>query len=128
MMADVTFRRTLAACLSACALAGCGSGSGTTAPARPTWTTAQCTREAHWILGHARQILRYYSHENGDIYPADVSFIMFRNAVGRFRQFGCPARIVGATLRRGLTAGQRTQLLQYISPQIADYIREALSA
>ena len=111
-------RRFVAALLVAL-VAGCGGNAA--APPSPF-----CTREAGRAADHAARILRYYGP--GQVYPADVAYLSFRQSVSLFEERGCDPAVLGGALKRRLTANQRAELLTHLPPALVRSVRRALAA
>ncbi len=113
---------------AAAASAACGGSphptrSPTTAAARPP--SAACEHDAHLLADDAVHILVHYG---GETYPADVSFLSFRDTLAGFRSEGCPREALGRALARRMGQAERAKLLSHLPAAIARYVRDAVLA
>jgi hypothetical protein len=118
-------------------LAACGGATSTgrtvtfeTAGAFPpetitgTYSATGCASDARQIAQNARL---YYLHSTSAPGPADLYFYDMRFAYAHFDADACTPAQLGAALRRGLTARQRTFLLHNVSSDLRGAFDAALT-
>ena len=113
--------RVLAIVLALAAAAAIGAGTADSA----RWSAPVCARHATWIVESGRDVIRHYA---GMVYPADVSYLLFKNRVDQFRLHGCTQRVLGRTLVEQLTARERARLLSLLPAELARSVRRAVAA
>ncbi len=109
-------RLATAVLLGAVVLAGCGGG-------RSGWSDAECGREAGWLAERADSMVRHYA---GEVYPADMSYLSFRDGLGRFEAGGCDPEALGQSLRRALSPSRRAALVDLLPADLARSVNKAL--
>jgi hypothetical protein len=123
-------------------LAGCGSSArqshavvtvpaygvfpATTVAAGTARNANACRRDAEAFADGARMFLAHSGPRAA--YPADLYYVILREAAADFRAHGCAPVLLGAALERLLTAKQRRALIDGLPVSIADTVRESLSA
>ncbi len=118
-------RRPLLPAAVACVLVACGCGGHPSTSGRAGWTDARCREEAQRLTERADSLIRHYATE---IYPADMSYLPFRDGLTLFRAGGCEPAVLGLALRGGLDAGDRRELVDLLPATIAATVGEALAA
>jgi hypothetical protein len=91
----------------------------------PRWPAATCRAQAAKVSDRAQRMLRHYS---GMVYPADVEYMLLRNAFRRFVSHRCAPSILGRALRRELSDRQRLRLTELLPAELARSFRRALAA
>ena len=86
---------------------------------------AQCRGQAQRLAVRAEAMVRHY--QGSTVYPADVSYLLFRDGLVLFEQGHCEPRELGLTLRRKLGANDRRTLLGLLPGRIAATVRRALA-
>ena len=99
-------------------LSGCGGGGH-------SWSQAQCRGQAQRLAVKAEAMVRHY--QGTTVYPADVSYLLFRDGLVLFQKGGCEPRELGVALRRELGANDRRTLLRLLPGRIAATVRRALA-
>lgn len=99
-------------------LPGCGG--------KPSWSEARCRGQARQLAVRATSMVRHYGGTT--VYPADMSYLGFRDGLILFEQGHCAPRELGGALRRDLTAPQRATFLRLLPGAVAGKVRRALSA
>jgi hypothetical protein len=132
-----------AAVICLVALAGCGSSAGTKTPAVvtvPAYGVFPATTVAAGTAGNARACRRdaaafadgarmFLAHSGAQAaYPADLYYVILREAAAGLRAHGCAPAVLGAALERTLTRKQRATLVQGLPTALAATVRESLSA
>jgi hypothetical protein len=113
----VEIRRVAAISLFAALLAGCGGDSG--------WSQARCRDQAQRLAARAGSMVRHY--HGSTVYPADVSYLQFRNGLDLFQKGRCEPRDLGAALRRQLDSSGGADLVRLLPGNLAPLVRDALS-
>jgi hypothetical protein len=90
-----------------------------------TYSAAGCAKDARTVVADARQ---YYTHSTTAPSPADLYFYDMRFAYAHFEADGCASAQLGTALRHGLTARQRTFILDNVSSDLERPFRAALDA
>ena len=90
-----------------------------------TYSVHGCEVDTHTLVGDA---LLYYKHSNGAPGPADLYYYDLREAYAHFEADGCTSEQLGQALKRRLTAGQRTFLLDNVASDLHRAFRTALSS
>ena len=98
-------------------------GVGTAGAAR--WSGPVCARHATWIGEAGRDILRHYS---GMVYPADVSYLLFKNRIEQFQRHGCSRAVLRRALVEQLTAREWARLTSLLPGPLARTVRRAVAA
>jgi hypothetical protein len=99
-------------------LPGCGGKAG--------WSDARCRGQARQLAVRAASMVRHYGGTT--VYPADMSYLGFRDGLGLFEQGRCAPGELGTALRRELTAPQRATFLRLLPGKVAGKVRRALSS
>jgi hypothetical protein len=123
-------------------LAGCGSSGRhsdavvtvpaygvfpqTTVAAGEAGSAKACRRDAEAFADGARMFLAHSGPRAA--YPADLYYVILREAAADFRARGCAPALLGAALERTLSAKQRTALVAGLPVSIAETVRQSLSA
>jgi hypothetical protein len=110
-------RRAAALVLLAAVLSGCGGRSG--------WSSSDCRREAGWLAERADSMVRHYA---GQVYPADMSYLPFRDGLERFTAGRCDPEFLGRALEDRLTPAERMRFVELLPTAIAASVRRALQA
>jgi hypothetical protein len=118
-------------------LAGCGGGGGgtkvVTVPAygeHPAATVseahnpAECAKDARIFARDALTLLAHSSTNTA--YPADLYYTIIRSDFADFEARSCDPKLLGAPLRRRLTAKQRAALVAYLPKVMAQVVRDGL--
>lgn len=71
-------------------------------------------------------MVRHY--HGSTVYPADVSYLQFRNGLDLFQKGRCEPRDLGAALRRELTPAERADLVRRLPSKFAHPVRDALAS
>ena len=98
----------------------------TTVAAGTAGNANACRRDAEAFADGARMFLAHSGPRAA--YPADLYYVILREAAADFRAHGCPPVLLGAALERMLTAKQRRALIDGLPVSIAQTVRESLSA
>jgi hypothetical protein len=98
-------------------LTGCGGGHG--------WSDAQCRGQAKKLAVRAESMVRHY--HGSTVYPADMSYLGFRDGLVLYEKGGCERRELGVALRRELGTDDRATLLRLLPGRIAGAVRRALA-
>lgn len=109
-------RRALALVLLAGTLSSCGGG-------RSGWSDVQCRDEAGRLAERADAMLRHYA---GAVYPADVSYLLFRNGLSLYQAGRCDSAFLGRALERRLNAGERQRFVELLPTAMSRSVRDAL--
>jgi hypothetical protein len=134
--------RVGAVTVAAIALAGCESSnhrsaSTVTVPAYgvfPERTVSSssappsehvCEEDARAFTRGATQFLAHYGPQAA--YPADLYYVILREAYSDFAARRCEPELLGAALRRRLTARQRSTLVDLLPSTMAAAVRRALA-
>jgi hypothetical protein len=96
-------------------LSGCGGKRG--------WPEARCREQAGKLALRADSMVRHYA---GNVYPADMSYLGFRDGLALFEQGRCPPGALGSSLREELSPADRAVFLGLLPAKIARVVREAL--
>jgi hypothetical protein len=124
-------------------LAGCGSSGGmqtravvtvpaygvfpaTTVAAGTAGSAKACRRDAEAFADGARMFLAHSGPRAA--YPADLYYVILREAVADFRAHGCAPALLGDALVRTLGAQQRRALVAGLPASIAATVNESLAA
>lgn len=107
----------------AAALAGWAALAAAPAGAAAPTCAAQAQKVARW--GEALLV-----HYDGGVtvYPADMSYLLMRDALALYGRRDCAPRLLGVALERELTAPQRRRLLSLLPRSIERTLRRALAA
>ena len=97
-------------------LPACGGKSG--------WSDAQCRGQAQKLAVRAESMVRHYG--GSTVYPADMSYLGFRDGLVLFQKGGCERAELGTALRRELGPADRSTLLRLLPGKIAATVRRAL--
>jgi hypothetical protein len=98
-------------------LPGCGGGHG--------WPDAQCRGHARKLAVRAESMVRHY--HGSTVYPADMSYLGFRDGLTLFEKGRCAPRELGAALKRELPPRSRAELLSRLPAEIGTKVRRALA-
>jgi hypothetical protein len=98
-------------------LTSCGGGHG--------WSEAQCRAQAQKLALRAESMVRHY--HGSTVYPADMSYIGFRDGLALYQRGGCASQELGTALKRELDPTGRKTLLQLLPGRIAGTVRRALA-
>ena len=128
----------------AVALAGCGSSGktktsavvklpaygvfpATTVSVSPSAADSRtCRADAQSFAETARMFLAHSGPQAA--YPADLYYVILREALADFRARRCAASLLGAALERSLTAGRRAALVDGLPRSMAETVRASLAA
>lgn len=92
---------------------------------RSGWSEAQCRGQAQKLAARAESMVRHY--HGSTVYPADMSYLGFRDGLVLFQKGRCEPRELGVALRRELAANDRGTLLRLLPGRIAASVRRALA-
>jgi hypothetical protein len=109
-------RRVAVLVLLAGALSACGGG-------RSGWSDAECRQEAGRMAEKADAMMRHYA---GAVYPADVSYLLFKNGFTRYQAGRCEPEFLGEALERRLEPARRQRFVELLPTVMARSVREAL--
>lgn len=85
-----------------------------------------CRRDAD---SFASQAVLYLAHSGKQAaYPADLWYVILREAMADLRARGCDPAVLGRALERELTAKQRTALISYLPATMGESVRVAVAA
>jgi hypothetical protein len=98
-------------------LTGCGGDHG--------WSDAQCRGQAQKLAVRAESMVQHY--HGSTVYPADMSYLGFRDGLVLFEKRRCEPRELGVALRRELGTDDRATLLRLLPGRIAGAVRRALA-
>ena len=123
--------------LAAGLLAGCGGGGHgakvVTVPAygehpaatvSGSYSATECAKDARIF---ARDALTLVDHTSANAaYPADLYYTIIRSDFADFEARSCGSKVLGAALRAGLTAGQRSVLVANLPKTMAQVVLDGL--
>ncbi len=109
---------TICAVFAVFVLPGCGGKSG--------WSQARCRGQARQLAVRATSMVRHYGGTT--VYPADMSYLGFRDGLVLFEQGRCAPGELGAALRRDLSSSQRATFLGLLPATVAGKVRRALDS
>jgi hypothetical protein len=89
------------------------------------WSEAQCHSQAQRLAVRAESMVRHY--RGSTVYPADMSYLGFRDGLVLFEKGRCEPRELGIALRRELGPNDRRTLLRLLPGRIAGTVRRALA-
>jgi len=136
-------RQLLAVAVAALVLAGCGGSSRqadsgtlsvgaygvtpetTVARASTAASMAVCRANARTFARDGLGLLDHFG--SAAAYPADLNYVIVREDLARLRSHRCDIRVLGAELRRRLSATQRRQLVDDLPAAMAQAVRESLA-
>jgi hypothetical protein len=98
-------------------LSACGGRQG--------WSQAQCRGQAQKLAVRAESMVRHY--RGSTVYPADMSYLGFRDGLVLFEKGRCESRELGVALKRELGPNDRSTLLRLLPGRIAGTVRRALA-
>ncbi len=99
----------------AAALAGCGHGTAA--------SDAACRNEATVMADRGDAILRHYA---GMVYPADVSYLLFKASFDWYVAHDCAPELLGQALERRLTPVRRRRLVSLLPTAMGRPVRLAI--
>ena len=107
---------TVCAVLMLFVLAGCGG--------KPGWSQARCRGQARELSVRASSMVRHY--RGSTVYPADMSYLRFRDGLALFEQGRCASTTLGTALRRELGPKERRVFIGLLPAKVAGKIRRVL--
>jgi hypothetical protein len=85
-----------------------------------------CSQDAD---SFASQAVQYLAHSGRQAaYPADLWYVILREAMADLRARGCDPAVLGRALERKLTARQRAALISYLPATMGESVRVAVAA
>lgn len=91
-----------------------------------TYSVSGCATDTRTLVRDGRA---YYAHSTGKApAPADLYYFQLRLAYAHFEADGCTSAELGRVMERGLTARQRTFLLNNVASDLYRAFRAALDA
>jgi hypothetical protein len=100
-------------------LAACGGGGASAS------TDAACRNEASVMADRADAMLRHYA---GMVYPADMSYLLFKASLDWFEARSCAPALLGQALERRLTPKRQQRFVELLPSAIARSVRRAVAA
>ncbi len=144
----MVFRSTctvLVAAAAGAALAGCGGAGGeasrtvvtippydqfpaatVTSPEGKNGDPAACRTAAAAFVDGAERFLDHFGQRT--VYPADLYYVLMREALADFQTRGCDPTVLGAALERRLSSTRRRTLVDALPAPMAAALRESLAA
>jgi hypothetical protein len=100
------------------------AGNFPTATIVGTYSASGCAADARVLVHDARL---YYTHSTGGLGPADLYYYDLREEYAHFQADACTNAQLGAAMKRGLTARQRTFLLHNVAHDLYRTFHAALT-
>jgi hypothetical protein len=107
----------IAGIAAAVMIAGCGHGNAS--------SDAACRNEATVMADRADAMLRHYA---GMVYPADMSYLLFKASLDWYDAHRCAPDLLGQALENRLTPKRRQRFIDLLPSTIARTVREALAS
>jgi hypothetical protein len=100
------------------------AGNFPTATIVGTYSAQGCAADARTLVNGSRL---YYVHSTGAPGPADLYYYDMRFSYAHFQADGCTSEQLGAAMKSGLSARQRTFLLHNVASDLHRAFQAALS-
>jgi hypothetical protein len=109
----------IAALAAATVFAGCGGGKGAAS------SSVACRNEASVMADRADAMLRHYA---GMVYPADMSYLLFKASFDWYTAHSCAPGLLGTALGHRLTRSRQRRFVSLLPNALGRSVSRAIAA